>query len=63
MQIILYLVTWFLKKVSNKIFYANDGRKKDISKSINIAAFKEHIPYIIILLTKLYCLNMKILGY
>ena len=47
--------------MSNKIFYANDERKNDNSKSINVTAFKEHLSFT--LFSKLYCLNMKILGY
>ena len=47
--------------MSNKNFYANDEIKNDNSKSINVRAFKEHLS--LPLFSKLYCLNMKILGY
>ena len=47
--------------MSNKIFYANDERKNDNSKNVNVTAFKEHLSFT--LFSKLYCLNMKILGY
>ena len=47
--------------MSNKIFYANDERKNDNGKSINVTAFKEHLS--LSLFSKLYCLNMKILGH
>ena len=46
---------------NNKFFYANDERKNDSSKNINITAFKEQLS--LTLFSKLYCLNMKILGY
>ena len=29
--------------MSNKIFYANDERKNDNDKRINVTAFKEHL--------------------
>ena len=47
--------------MSNKFFYANDERKNDNSKNINVTAFKEHLS--LILSSKLYSLNMKILVY
>ena len=47
--------------MSNKFFYANDERKNDSSKNINVPGFKEHLSHI--LFSKLYSLNMKILGY
>ena len=47
--------------MSNKFFYANDERKNDNSKNINVTAFKEHLS--LTLFSKLYCLNMKILVY
>ena len=46
--------------MSNKFFYATDERKKDNSKN-NVTAFKEHLS--LTLFSKLYCLNMKTLGY
>ena len=45
----------------NKIFYANDERKNDNGKSINVTALKEHLS--LSLFWKSYCLNMKILGH
>ena len=42
-------------------FYANDERKNDNSKNINVTAFKEQLS--LILFSKLYSSNMKILGY
>ena len=36
-------------------------KKNDNSKNINVPAFKEHLS--LTLFSKLYCLNMKILGY
>ena len=45
----------------NKSFYANDERKNDNSKNINVTAFKEQLS--LTLFSKLYCLNMKILGF
>ena len=47
--------------MSNKFFYANDERKNGNSKNFNVPAFKEHLS--LTLSSKLYCLNMKILGY
>ena len=47
--------------MGNKIFYANDERKNNNGKSINVTAFKE--PLSLTLFSKLCCLNMKILGY
>ena len=41
-------------------FYANDERKIDNSKNINVPAFKEHLS--LTLFSKLYSLNMKILN-
>ena len=46
--------------MSSKFFYAIDERKNDNSKN-NVTAFKEHLS--VTLFSKLYCLNMKILGY
>ena len=47
--------------MSTKIFYANDERKNDNGKSINVIGFKERLS--LTLFSKLYCLNMKILGH
>ena len=46
--------------MSNEFFYANDGRKNDNSKNINVPAFKEHLS--LTLFSKLYSSNMKILN-
>ena len=35
--------------------------KNDNSKNINVTAFKEHLS--LTLFSKLFCLNMKILGF
>ena len=37
--------------MSNQFFYANDERKNDNSKNINVTAFKEHLS--LTLLSKL----------
>ena len=47
--------------MSNKFFYANDERKSDSNKNILVTTFKEHLS--LTLFSKLYCLDMKILGY
>ena len=46
---------------NNKFFYENDERKNGNSKNINVTAFKEQLS--LTLFSKLYCLNMKILGF
>ena len=46
---------------NNKFFYENDERKNGNSKNINVTGFKEQLS--LTLSSKLYCLNMKILGY
>ena len=47
--------------MSNQFFYANDERKNDNSKNINVTVLKELLSLALFL--KLDCLNMKILGY
>ena len=47
--------------MSNKFFYVNDESQNDNSKNINVQAFNEHLS--LTLFSKLYCLNIKILGY
>ena len=46
--------------MSNNFFYANDERKNDNSKNINIPAFKERLS--LKSFSKLYSLNMEILD-
>ena len=41
-------------------FYANDERKNDNSKNIDVPDFKEHLS--LTLFSKLYSFNLKILN-
>ena len=47
---------------NNELFFRAIGeRKNDNSININLTAFKEQLS--LTLFSKLFCLNMKILGY